>query len=441
MGKYDVQRKKITYVILHHTATLEDTTWQTLSKIGQTRTYAGYTHSEHYDIETKEETYIAYHWLVYQNGTVRQCLRDEYIGWHAGNWGINCAAIAISFVGNFVDKNPSDASLKAAGQILKLYSSVKLKGHKEIKATACPGRVLDFKDKIIAHSKESNMTEKIVLKGNQKAAVYTYEEGKVKLLQEEDFDNGTYEWSWVKELKQSEIDKFVKLNNLGATLLLKDPSSAASFSLDTKNKKWKSYTKAEIFLEKYEFAWLYVPDDIETYIRLKNLYTSVDVKTYNEVNSKLKLAQISIKSLEKSQAGCEATNKKCTTDLVELTQKHEALVKLQTVKEREFDELVVERNKLKNGIEICDASLATVNKKYTDDLAAKDAELKVVVANYGEHELELLEQMKINKEQCNLTHTELEQEIAELRKQCLSDMTLLEIFRAFLAKIFNRGTT
>jgi len=102
MGIYDKQRKPIDTIVLHHTDTVPDIRVEDLSEIGRKRTYRGYRHSYHYDPITGKESFIAYHWLVFPRGLIRRCLQDNEIGWHCGNWEINCGAIGIAFVGNYM---------------------------------------------------------------------------------------------------------------------------------------------------------------------------------------------------------------------------------------------------------------------------------------------------------------------------------------------------
>lgn len=180
-GIYDQQRKKITVAVLHHTVTPSTYTWKQLSEIGRTRTYQGYPHSFHYDPQTKEETFIAYHYLVYPDGRTRKCLDDADIGWHAGDWEVNTKSIAISFVGDYTKLKPNDKQIKAVADILRPYDQavggkLQVLNHKEIKATACPASVADYRGKIIQYINEkpqggeSSMTwEKEVEKKANKA--------------------------------------------------------------------------------------------------------------------------------------------------------------------------------------------------------------------------------------------------------------------------------
>jgi N-acetyl-anhydromuramyl-L-alanine amidase AmpD len=121
-GANDVQRQIINLAVLHHTVTAENATWKQLSDIGKTRTYAGHTHSYHYDPETKEETFIAYHFLVYKDGTYRRCLNDAAVGWHCGNWEKNTRSIGITCVGDYSNQNPTEAQLQTIANIIRVVA-------------------------------------------------------------------------------------------------------------------------------------------------------------------------------------------------------------------------------------------------------------------------------------------------------------------------------
>lgn len=153
-GVNDVQRQTINLAVLHHTVTPENYTWKQLSDIGKTRTYAGYDHSYHYDPETGEETFIAYHFIVYKDGTYRRCLNDAAVGWHCGNWEKNCRSIAVSSVGDFSSQDPTEAQLQTIANIIRPYDravngALSILGHKDISSTACPGRIQNFRDRIV----------------------------------------------------------------------------------------------------------------------------------------------------------------------------------------------------------------------------------------------------------------------------------------------------
>lgn len=155
-GQYDVQRLPITHVVLHHTVTPTDTTWKQLSTIGKSRGYVDYPHSYHYDPETGEETFIQYHWLVYTDGTIRECMNTkDDIAWHAGDWEMNRKSIGLAFVGDFRTNTVTDEMLRNLALKLIPYdraiggSGLTILGHREISQTACPANVLDYRNQLV----------------------------------------------------------------------------------------------------------------------------------------------------------------------------------------------------------------------------------------------------------------------------------------------------
>jgi len=67
-------------------------------------------------------------------------LQDEQIGWQAGNWEINCRSIAICFLDDLKEKEPTKEAIQAAQDIIQKYRGCKLLGHKEVnEKTSCPG--------------------------------------------------------------------------------------------------------------------------------------------------------------------------------------------------------------------------------------------------------------------------------------------------------------
>jgi hypothetical protein len=94
---------------------------------------------------------IAYHYLVYHEGTVYQCNDDEAETWHAGGGGwenplnANHYSLGICLVGDFTDAPPPPAQLQAARELVAhlrgKYGPMQVLGHGEayMTSTACPG--------------------------------------------------------------------------------------------------------------------------------------------------------------------------------------------------------------------------------------------------------------------------------------------------------------
>jgi len=94
------------------------------------------------------QVFYGYHWLVRQNGTVESLLRDTAIGWHAGNWEVNCRSVAICFDADLQNDQPTEAALHAAVEVIvgnyPQITSAGIIGHKDVQSavkTDCPGRL------------------------------------------------------------------------------------------------------------------------------------------------------------------------------------------------------------------------------------------------------------------------------------------------------------
>lgn len=91
---------------------------------------------------------IAYHYVIFPDGTAQQTQPDRA---HSSHNGFNNKhAIAVTMVGNFEDGPPTDAQFNAAmhvcGMLKALYPSIRYcVGHREYEgATACPGKHVDM---------------------------------------------------------------------------------------------------------------------------------------------------------------------------------------------------------------------------------------------------------------------------------------------------------
>lgn len=91
---------------------------------------------------------IGYHFVVRKNGTIERGRPESTIGAHAS--GSNSDSIGICFEGNF-DKETMGVAQKNAGAELVAYLKgkygiSKVQGHRDVMATACPGKNFPFND-------------------------------------------------------------------------------------------------------------------------------------------------------------------------------------------------------------------------------------------------------------------------------------------------------
>lgn len=87
---------------------------------------------------------IGYHFVIRANGTIERGRPEHTIGAHAGPKG-NGDSIGICLAGNFETGKPAEAQVTALVWLLKdylfpKYGELKVIGHKDVMATACPGR-------------------------------------------------------------------------------------------------------------------------------------------------------------------------------------------------------------------------------------------------------------------------------------------------------------
>lgn len=166
---WDQERKPIDTIIIHHTKNPSGITWQRLSAMQLIRLYAVYYASPYYEKEkyikgqaiysnhfkNEKQVFYVYHWLVRMDGKIERLLNDNEIGWHAGNWEVNCRSIAICLDNDFENSSPSNVILSSVAKLIKeKYPQIKPKnilGHREVnQKTICPGNefLTDWKLKL-----------------------------------------------------------------------------------------------------------------------------------------------------------------------------------------------------------------------------------------------------------------------------------------------------
>ncbi len=85
---------------------------------------------------------IAYHYYVRKDGAIYRGRPENMKGGHASNNNHN--SIGICFEGNFEEEQMSDVQTEAGAalvaDILSRYGDLEIIGHREVNATACPGK-------------------------------------------------------------------------------------------------------------------------------------------------------------------------------------------------------------------------------------------------------------------------------------------------------------
>lgn len=155
---FDTERQPIDTIVIHHTKNPSGMTLDRLNAMHLLRIYGMYF-ANPTDAKEKKlkglpvgsghyykgaQVFWGYHWFVREDGSCEQILKDEYIGWHAGNWNINTRSVGICIDDDLSDKEPSDKVLITISNIIKTYYPIvnraKILGHKDVNSkTLCPG--------------------------------------------------------------------------------------------------------------------------------------------------------------------------------------------------------------------------------------------------------------------------------------------------------------
>ena len=86
---------------------------------------------------------IGYHFVIRANGTIERGRPEDTIGSHSGPQG-NGDSIGVVLTGNFEIGAPATAQITALASLIKdlrgRYGNLAVIGHRDVMATACPGR-------------------------------------------------------------------------------------------------------------------------------------------------------------------------------------------------------------------------------------------------------------------------------------------------------------
>ncbi len=153
---WDSERKHVDTVVIHHTKGESGMTWQRLDAMHLLRLYAkayrspttekeiagSPVYSHHFRDDCM--VFYAYHWIVRSDGTAERLLSDTEVGWHAGNWDMNCRSVAIVLDGDFEHSPPPRAMLDGVRGILREHyeyvdPSRIIPHMKANSGTTCPG--------------------------------------------------------------------------------------------------------------------------------------------------------------------------------------------------------------------------------------------------------------------------------------------------------------
>lgn len=90
---------------------------------------------------------IGYHYVILKDGTVERGRPEGYIGAHSGPNG-NSDGIGVCLIGRFMEYEPTEAQMRSLVALIRDIESrngdLDIIGHKDVMATACPGRLFPW---------------------------------------------------------------------------------------------------------------------------------------------------------------------------------------------------------------------------------------------------------------------------------------------------------
>ena len=105
---------------------------------------------------------IGYQFLIQKDGSIYEGRPLDTVGAHC--LGYNACSIGICFEGDFELEMPTEKQYKAGRELLTylkgIYPNIKVVGHKDLYATACPGKNFDI-NAVLNYTEETKVKEKI----------------------------------------------------------------------------------------------------------------------------------------------------------------------------------------------------------------------------------------------------------------------------------------
>lgn len=182
-GNYSIRKASPNGIVLHHAAA--NGTVETIHKGHQNRGWAG----------------IGYHFYVRKNGSVYRGRPENWVGAHTS--GHNSTKLGICAEGNFEKEKMSETQKNAIIELLAYlrnkYGNLKVYGHRDLDATACPGKNYPFNEIVNGKVKEEakevskevntvNIAMNVIGKGDEGEQVKTLQ----RLLMALGYDLGSY---------------------------------------------------------------------------------------------------------------------------------------------------------------------------------------------------------------------------------------------------------
>ena len=130
--KSNMSPRKLTQrIIIHHSASLGNEDAKTIHGWHLNNGWSG----------------IGYHYIIMKSGEIQRGRPEHFTGAHAGPTG-NPNSIGVCLIGHFEQHKPTDAQMKSLVWLIRdlseRYGSLGIIGHKDVMATACPGKLFPW---------------------------------------------------------------------------------------------------------------------------------------------------------------------------------------------------------------------------------------------------------------------------------------------------------
>jgi hypothetical protein len=413
--------EQIKTVTIHHTVTSRTTTPEQIAQIHLKR--------------WGKNAGIGYHFLI-GNEEVNGLAKVYYVGdlnsYRAHVFNKNIGNIGVSLIGNFekghdgYNGEPSNAQLQSTHLLVEWlkskYPIQNVLRHKDQQATACPGNTSDnWFNKIIQGVLMSVVADRLVVKDSKSSKCYGLKGGRIHLYKTGEEYTAENKWEWLRELTPKALNELLKINNIGNQILIKGDKTAPVYYLDTKNNKFVQFTENG-FLKDYEWSWIVtVPENtlktlMESFSILKTVTTLEKSLADKEKEVFVKNAQI--KALEDK-------NK-------ELITKCDLIVKTQALKEKEFNDLVRERDNLKREFELIQSENKNIKNSYETEISKLENLLREATYNWQKDIDQKDSTIKDLEYQHKLIIELKDREIEELRKGELGKISIGDLIKRIL---------
>lgn len=132
-----INRKATKRIVLHHSASALNTTYQDIQQWHLNKGWAG----------------LGYHYVIYPDGNIYRGRPEQAVGAHAyqdEKHEANSDGMGICLIGNFETGQPTEAQMNGVvcliNDIRSRYPAIPVLGHKDVMATSCPGKNFPWAD-------------------------------------------------------------------------------------------------------------------------------------------------------------------------------------------------------------------------------------------------------------------------------------------------------